>query len=153
MKKLLALLLLFALTALPACGGSRQPTSAMIDEILSAYKENGARADEMYKDKTLFILGTITEIRSSSVKVTDVGGVTSQFLLAYFDAKSKDLKKVALLDVGDMIAVTGRIKNANFDINHRIGDSYMCLWDCALVPLPKLLRALFVAAHPIGPYR
>jgi len=135
MKKLLALLLLFVLLVLPACGGSKKPVSATINEILSAYKENGARADEMYKGKTLFILGVVTEIQSSSVRVIDVGGTTSQFLLAYFDAKSKDLKKVALLDVGDMIAVTGRIKNANFDINHRIGDSYMRLWDCALVPL------------------
>ena len=135
MKKILALFLLLALLALPACGGSKQdPIPVKVDELIAAYKENEARANEMYRGKTLFILGTVTEIKSSYVNMRDVGGVPNQHLEVNFDKKSKDMKKLSELNVGDMIAVTGQIQH-DYDI--RLGySSQIRIWDCALVPLP-----------------
>jgi hypothetical protein len=133
MKKLLALFLLTALLVLPACGSSKQPMPATIAEIFSAYKENGVRADEMYQNKPLLILGIVKKINSSNVEVIDVEGDTSHYLTANFNTNSKDMKKLSELNVGDMIAVTGQLDNNNV-IFHAISYSYIRLWDCALVP-------------------
>ena len=57
MKRVLIPILMLSIVLLEACGGASSAISVTAEELCSAYRDNEAAADALYKDKILEVTG------------------------------------------------------------------------------------------------